>query len=430
MARIAPFKGLVYNQDKLISPRDVVAPPYDIISREMQDSLYRSHPHNIVRLILGKIKKSDNLKNNRYTRAKNDFETWIKDKVLSQDEKKAIYVYAQIYGDGKKTIERVGFIGLMKLNNGRGRRRVLAHENTLSSPKLDRLNLIRSTRANLSPIFVLYEDASHGIAKMLKTFCAREEPFLDIDFDNTNHKVWRLDEAAAIKRMSSLMRPKDIFIADGHHRYEAACTYSVEIENKLAPRELKSNSKYLMAYFVEADERMLTILPSHRVIRDIGVLKKGEVKKRLEKWFYIEKALDAESLMSKLVGSFANSHIFGMYLGADEFYALRMKSVKISDSIIKNNSMEWKRLDVTILHLFMLEYALGIRDDDDNVEFVKDAKDVVRLVDSKRFKLAFFLNPTKVAQVKKIARLGERMPRKATYFYPKPLSGLVINKLY
>src|SRR3989338_7634677 len=98
MARIAPFKGLVYNQDKLIGPRDVVAPPYDIISREMQGSLYRRHPHNIVRLILGKIRKSDNLKNNRYTRAKNVFERWIKDKVLSQDEKKAFYVYSQIYG--------------------------------------------------------------------------------------------------------------------------------------------------------------------------------------------------------------------------------------------------------------------------------------------------------------------------------------------
>lgn len=428
MAQVSPFKGLVYNQDKLISPRDVVAPPYDVISKEEQDELYRRHPHNIVRLILGKIEKGDGLKNNRYTRAGAYFEKWLKEKALFQDEKKAIYVYSQIYNDGSKPVERVGFIGLMKLNKGRGRKRdVLAHENTLASPKLDRLNLIRSVKANLSPIFVLYDDASHSIVKILKRFCAKETPFLDMDYDNVTHTVWRLDDPRVIKRIEGLMRHKDIFIADGHHRYEAACTYSAEVAGRRAPAALKKNSKYLMAYFVETDERMLTILASHRVVRDIGALVKDEIKKRLLKYFQIEKARDVKSVIAKLRDS-ADSPIFGMYMGG-EFSTARMKSVKFSDSIIKNSSREWKRLDVTILHLFILEYALGIRDDDDNVEFVKDAKEAVRLVESGRFKLAFFLNPTKVSEVKQIARLGERMPRKATYFYPKPLSGLVINKL-
>ena len=314
-------------------------------------------------------------------------------------------------------MERIGFIALMKLSPG-GKVNVLPHENTLLAPKLDRLNLIRSVSANLEPIFVLYEDRPHKVSNILKKFCRGYKPFVDIEYDKVSHAVWRLTDAGMIRRIDRFIRAKDIFIADGHHRYEVALTYAIEMRRPT----------YLMSYFVELNEDILTILPTHRLIKDVGVLKTEGIINSLSKFFDIEKVSDLDSLVSVLNAG-KEAPIFGAYLGKGIFRILKLKSVKIAGRLIVNHSVDWKRLDVTILHLFILEYVLGIRDDDDNVEFINDPEEATRLVDKGRYKIAFYLNPTKVREVKRIAKLGERMPRKATYFYPKPLSGLVINKL-
>ena len=183
-----------------------------------------------------------------------------------------------------------------------------------------------------------------------------------------------------------------------------------------------------MVYFVEADEKMLAILPAHRLIKKLGTIKKDGIINKLNKFFHIERAPGLNTMMSRL-RALAGRHAFGIYLGGGKFYILRLKDIAASDKVIKNKPKEWKRLDVSILHLFIFQHVLGIRDVDENIEFVKDPLETARCVDSGKFRAAFFLNPAKVSQVKRIAGLGERMPRKTTYFYPKPLSGLVINKL-
>jgi uncharacterized protein (DUF1015 family) len=424
---IRPFKGLIYNPDKINDLSRVVAPPYDIIPPAMQDKLYHEHPENIVRLILGKIKRSDAKDDNRYTRAKRDFASWLKRRVLISDDKKSLYLYSQIYLDGKKRMERAGFIGLMEISMGK-KTEVLPHEDTLLAPKLDRLNLLRSVRANLSPIFVLYDDPAHKVLKEIKKAASGSRPFIDIVFDGVRHKVWRISSLRTIRETERLMRPKKIFIADGHHRYETARSYAAELEIGKAPEALKKNSHFLMAYFVESDERMLTILPAHRLIKDIGILKRKEIPGRLKSFFAVKKVPDLKRCFAAME-RLRSRHAFGMYLGGDDFYLLRLKDIAASDAIIENNSTDWKRLDVTILHFFLIEDILGIRDDDDNIEFVKEPDRAAGLVKSGKFKICFFLNPTTVSQVKRIASLGEKMPRKATYFYPKPLSGLVINPL-
>ncbi|MBI5144006.1 MAG: DUF1015 domain-containing protein [Candidatus Omnitrophica bacterium] len=416
MPSIKPFKGIIYNLKKTKSLSGVIAPPYDVISEEMQDDLYRHNPYNIVRLTLGEIRSTDDVKDNRYTRAKTFFESWLKGHVMIQDRKEAIYIYSQTYRQNAKYVERIGFIALMKLSV-RKKKNILPHENTLLAPKLDRLNLIRSVKANLEPIFVLYEDRSHRILDALKRFCRENRPFIDIEIDKVVHRVWRLADPDIIRRIQKFMQAKDVFIADGHHRYEAAFTYALE-----------TKAAYLMSYFVELNEKMLTVLPTHRLIKDIGILKKEDINSRLSKFFDMEKTSNLDSLVSKL-NAMRELSVFGAYLGEGIFHILKLKDARISDRLIKNHSKDWKRLDVTILHLFILEYVLGIRDDDDNVEFIKDPKEAARLVNKGKYKIAFYLNPTKVGEVKRIAKLGERMPRKATYFYPKPLSGLVINRL-
>ncbi len=425
MADIRPFKGVVYNKEKIGNLSKVVAPPYDIIPKEMQNELYRASPYNIVRLELGKIKSSDSPRNNRYTRARGYLASWLKNKQMIRDGKDAIYVYSQKYREGAKVIDRIGFIALMSLCEKK--KKVLPHENTLLAPKVDRLDLMRKVKANLSPIFVLYEDNAHTILKILKNISLAKRPFIDISFEGIRNRAWRLDDEARIKKIRLIMRNANTFIADGHHRFEVTRMYSKELSNTKAPKALKESAGYVMVYFVESKEDILTVLPAHRLPKDIGGLKQEEILERLSEFFLVERAGSLNAMMAKM-NSLRNAHAFGMHLGRGRFYILKLKKMDEVDKAVKNKPKAFKELDVTILHLFIFQHVLDIRDDDDNVEFVKSPRQAARFVDESKFKVAFFLNPTKVTQVKRIASLGEKMPRKATYFYPKPVSGIVINK--
>jgi len=421
---VRPFRAIRYNAEKLKDLSRVIAPPYDVIPDDLQDQLYRASPNNIVRLILNKTTPEDTRSDNRYTRAKKFFDLWIKEKILIRDIKASFYIYSQKHKDGNRNVETIGFLGLMGLETG-GSDKVLPHENTLAAPKKDRLDLTRAVRANLEPIFVLYDDGK--VTKLLKKHCAGEKAIIDIKREGIHHRVWKVDNPETIRTIEARMKGKDIFIADGHHRYEVAKMYSKEAQVSSLPQMLKENSKYMMVYFVGSDEKMLTVLPAHRLIKEMNGLRKDDIITKLSGFFRLEK-VPGLSKMADSLKEFSAKHAFGMYLGKGNFYILKLKDVSESDSVIKDKPEAWKHLDVSILHLFIFQHVLGVSDDDDNIEFFKDPARCVKAVDSGEFKAAFFLNPTKVSEVKKIAKLRLRMPRKSTYFYPKQLSGLVIYK--
>ncbi len=440
MPSIRPFKAVVYNTGKIKNISKVVAPPYDIIPPDMQDELYSLHENNVVRLILGKTKNGDTDADNRYTRAATDFESWLRRDILKEESIPAIYIYTQTYTyDGKK-INRIGFISLMELDLGD--KKVLPHEKTLKAPKEDRLHLMRAVKANLSPIFMLYEDAKHKVNKILKDFSKKTKPFIDVSIDSVRHKVWAFTDKDAINRIEAVMGRKNIFIADGHHRYETSKNYARELIEKGAPQDLIDNAKLFMAYFVELEEKSLLIMPTHRLIKDAGGLSKENIVEKLGRYFKVEKLSSPKRLLARL-GELRASHAFGMYIaapctgtakrrlvqGQGGYYALKLKDFKKTKTFMGPGSTDWKSLDVSILHLFILKHVLGISDEDDNIEFVKDPGEAFKGIDKGGFEIAFFLNPTKVTQVKRVASRGEKMPRKATYFYPKPLSGLVIRKM-
>lgn len=416
MPIVRPFRAVRYNTEKLKDIAKVIAPPYDVIPKDLQDRLYRASPNNIVRLILNKITPKDTRSDNRYTRAKRLFDLWIRNNILIRDKRDSFYIYSQKYKDAGRPVEQIGFLGLMGLETA-GKDKILPHENTLAAPKEDRLKLTREVRANLEPIFVLYEDGK--VTKLLKKCCSEEKAVMDVIWEDVRHRVWRLEDPGIIRAIESNMKGKNIFIADGHHRYEVAKMYARESGT--------DTSQYIMVYFVESDEKMLTVLPAHRLIKEMNGLRKDDIIKRLNAFFHIEKVSGLKPMMARL-GSLRAAHAFAMYLGKKNLYVLRLKNIEASDSVIKDKPEAWKHLDVSILHLFIFQHVLGIRDDDENIEFLKDPAKAVEAVDSGKFKAAFFLNPTKVSEVKKIAKLGERMPRKSTYFYPKQLSGLVIYK--
>lgn len=426
MPDIAPFRGIRYDPEKAGDLSAVVAPPYDVIPERMQDELYAKSPHNIVRLILNKILKSDNERDSRYTRSKRFFDDWLKKGILKQDERESIYLYSQEYELNGRRMERIGFIALMAID--KTGRVVLPHEDTLASPKLDRLNLMRRVKASLSPIFVLYDDRTGSVVKYLRKFRSRKKPVVDIVFEGVRQRVWAVEDPHAIARIRGALKDKKIFIADGHHRYEVARMYASEVEKSGASAEVVRKASFLMAYFVPADDKMLTVLPTHRAVKDMGDMTPEAVVVKMSKYFTMAKSGSLDSLMMSLV-SCRSSHAFGIYMRPGLFYIAKLKDISRSDEAVKGGSKDRRRLDVSILHSFILRRILKIRDVEDNIEFIKEPADAIELVNSGRSKIAFFLNPTKVRQVIRIASLGERMPRKATYFYPKPVSGLVINKL-
>lgn len=427
MASIRPFRGVIYNKKAVGKIARVVAPPYDIIPSAMQGELYRASPYNVVRLELGKSQKADTARNNRYTRARSYFNSWLDRNIMTRDDKEALYVYIQEYKDAGRTIERVGFLGLMEFG-GDARDEVLPHENTLAAPKEDRLCLMREVEANLSPIFVLFDDKRRVVSSFLRRFARRTKPLVDLKWDGERHAIWRLDDPAAIEKVVGVMRAAPLFIADGHHRFETAKNFARELRKRGAPADLVRRAQALLVYFVESDEKMLTVQAAHRLPKDIGTLDAAAILASLKDDFAVLRVSALGGMMRRLAALSAH-HVFGMYAGGGVFYVLRLKDPAVSDRTIAGKPKDWKRLDVSILHHFVFKHLLGIRDTDDNVEFVKDPAEARQLVDRKKFPVAFFLNPTKAAQVKRIAKLGERMPRKATYFYPKPLTGLVINKI-
>ena len=419
MPSIRPFKAIIYNKEKVKDIAKVVAPPYDVITPRMQDALYKKHENNVVRLILGKIKKSDTPQDNRYTRARAFFDKWLDKNILIEDDKESIYIYSQGYKYDSKSVERPGFISSMRLEFSNGKK-ILPHENTLKAPKEDRLSLMRSVKANLSPIFMLYEDDKNEIGGILKNAIRNVKPFVDITIDSIRNRVWKLSQKDAVEKIENLMAEKNAFIADGHHRYETAVNYANEAGTE--------GSKYALVYFCKLDDDSLTILPTHRLIKDIGKLTRPEALTRLSKFFRIIECVSANKCLAALKAN-KDHHAFGMYMGGKSFYCLVLNMENAAEVFMGKGSHDWKSLDVAILHLFIIQNILVIRDEDDNIEFVKDAEEAFKLTGKEKFKMAFLLNPTKVSQMKRVAEHGERMPRKATYFYPKPLSGLVIRKI-
>jgi uncharacterized protein (DUF1015 family) len=406
MVDVMPFRGIRYGTGDLAK---VVAPPYDVISGEERDEYYSAHENNVVRLILGKEFPGDDQKNNRYTRAGEYLEIWIKSGVLKQDREPSIYIYEQEYCHREEKKILRGFIALVRIEEGA----ILPHEETLSKPIADRLKFMRATNANLCPIYALYSDENKTLEPALEV---KQKPAVDVKFDGIRHKVWKVSDAAAIKKVKKEMKDKKLFIADGHHRYKTA----------LAFRNESGMHDYVMMFLTNMDSGGITILPAHRVVR---ISNTSKLENKIRRYFNSavlkfgrkNKNAKIKEMLEEMERQ-DSKHIFGMYSGGTEFRLLILKDEKILDRIIKGKSREWKRLDVAILHVLLLNR-------EEKIEYVIDEKKAIQVIDEGRYNVAFFLNPTKVEQVKKIALANERMPGKATYFYPKLLTGLVLNKI-
>lgn len=439
MAKIVPFRALRYNLDQIGDAAAVMAPPYDVISPALQEALYQRSPFNIVRLTLGKTTPEDSADENRYSRAAADFSAWQKQGILARDPEPSLYLYDQIYNleDGR-SVTRKGFIALTRLEDFSAGV-VKAHEKTLAGPKLDRLLLTRACQANFSPIFSLYSDPCCALETLSQQFKSTPPALAVVDDDGVQHFLWAVDDSSFIDRVKDLLENKPLFIADGHHRYETALNYRDEMRAKHPHFTGKEAFNYVLMYFANMEDQGMTIFPTHRVIHSLDGFSVDSFVQRLAEDFLIsEESLDTTdnsalaALRQRLAAAGQRRRTLGLYLGSGRFLFLSLKDEKRMNGLFDARTPTVLRtLDVSVLHRLILEEYLDIsaqaQEAQNNLRYCKTFNEPFTQIDNGEGQFAFLLNPTRMNEVRDVANAGAKMPPKSTYFYPKLLSGLVIN---
>ncbi len=421
MAHIKPFKAVYYNIDKVKDFRTVMAPPYDVINEEYQNDLHNRSPFNFTHIDLEKQFPNDDRTDNRYTRSKKTFQDWLKKRVMVEDSEPAVYFYRQEYKVQGQKYNRLGFISLMELHD-EGDSKVHPHEKTHANAVDDRFQLTKALNSNLSCIFVCYSDVQKKVEKIFNKHLCATEPLIDVVDDNDiRNKVWRLTDEALIADINKSLEGQNLFIADGHHRYQVACEYRSHRRSRKIKSGGQESYNYVMTYFTNMDSKDLQIFPMHRILK-----KFPQDLSFLDEFFRIDKIKTKEELLILLAKAGKNEHAFGLYT-RDGIKLLRLKNKLLIDREIKEGSSEYKKLDATILKNFVFDRQ-GIPSDD-NIIYTKDLNEVTNMVDTGNADAGFVMNAVKIKQLKDIALNGEKMPPKTTYFYPKVLSGLTVYKM-
>jgi len=428
MAQIYPFKGFLYNQEITGDPNNVVTQPYDKTSPAMQDEYYERSPYNVVRVTLNREKRNDVA--TAYPDAGATFRKWIDEKVILPQDRPAFFPYYQEYAIDGKTCRQKGFIALLDLK--KSGEEIIPHEHTLAAPKQDRLQLLRSIEGNEDLIYMLYNDAALTIDDIMDKEIADSKPAIEVtDEFGATHRVWALTGQSAIEKMQRVIEAQNLFIADGHHRFETSVNFMKECEQKgWTPAGAESFDKRMVACFNSAAG--VTILATHRLLRDLPGFNAENFLQSLDDHFTVENPETPELLWKRMLEE-RDRHVIGFYAGGKKYYLLAMKPPALSDAAFQKHSEPWRELDVSILHTLILDNRLGIDDEklakQTNIDYARSREACIERVDAGKYQAAFILNPTPAEQMQRVAGAGERMPQKSTDFFPKLLTGLVFMKM-
>ena len=434
---IKPFKALRFDSSVVGDVGKCIAPPYDVIDADMQQKLYDRSEYNVVRIIKGKIFPEDTEENNQYTRATQFLNTLIETGALKPDAQEAIYAYVQDFGIGLESFRRSSLVVLGRLEEfGHG---VQPHERTLEAPKADRLRLMRAKATQFGQIFMLYDDPEEIAEAIIDNVLGESALVAFTDDDGVRHRLFAIVGRGDIDAVVKMMADKTLIIADGHHRYETALNYYRETRNPAAA--------YRMMTIVNMRNKGLIILPTHRLVANVTGFDVDRLIGRIKDTFDITRYPFADSddrssarqkMFEHMRSEFKKGrNAFGIYAGDNVFYAVVLKDRRIMASAQPQSSDANRNLDVSVLHKLILEEVLGIGAkqlaNQSNIEYVKDIGDVIDKtidkVDGGESQVVFFMNATRIEQVKAVAGAGEKMPQKSTFFYPKIYTGLIVHKL-
>ncbi len=440
MAEVVPFKGILYNSELIDDMADVTAPPYDVISTKEQDGFYQRHPNNVVRLILGQAEVGDKDQSDIHNRAAGYFRQWFKEKVLVQDAIPAFYLTRVIFSMGQETVSRFGLIGCVRLEPFE-KGIVLPHERTFSKVKSERLKLMQACHSNFSPIFGLYADGNDILAKLEDT-AQNRSPDMDLTDDKgSRHTLWRITDADTQSHIQSALQDQSIYIADGHHRYETALTYREWVKANDSQFDSNHPANFVMMSLSSLKDPGMVILPAHRLLKDVSEAEMTTMLSKAETYFEIQsfsKRKGMEAALNQLDAALAQNvsrNAIGVCLKKQEALHILVLKSGVMDRLFGNEmAVPLQDLDVSVLTrllmMELLEFNQARLDDASKIRYATTSRDAVAAVQATKADMAFILNHTKIEQVQRVAEDGLIMPRKSTYFFPKVISGQVMNLLY
>ena len=428
---VKALNAIVYNQDK-VKMEDVIAPPYDVISDDYRDELEKRSVYNIVKLILANNSTDLKDKNNRYNEAEKTYKEWLRDDILIKNKKPCILYIVQNYEKNGKKITRKGFIARNRIEDF-STKNILPHEYTMGGPKADRLNLVKQCKAFFSQIFMVYSDKEKQIEKAIDY---TQKPFIDVTDDlGVQNIVYKIEDEKTIQLIENVMKDKTLLIADGHHRYETSINY----RNFINSSDENHPSKFVMSYFTNLEDDLL-IFPTHRILT--RSLNTQELLEKVKKHFDVEEFLFDEKtkdtvkaeLLNKIEEESTKQISMGLYIkNANKFYLLKLRENvdKLLDKYEVPDVL--KSLDLIVLHKAIISEELGFTQEEqmaqDGILYIKQESEAFDMIDTGKAEASFIMAYPKIQDIKRISEAGERMPQKSTYFYPKLLSGIVINPL-
>jgi uncharacterized protein (DUF1015 family) len=437
---VRPFKAMHYNPKQIANIGLCLSQPYDVISEAQQEEYYKQHEYNVIRLILNKITPTDTENNNRYTRARDLLKEWQKKDIIHAAERPSFWVYEQAFDIpeiGRKKVK--GFIGKVRLQNYE-KRRILPHEKVMKGPIEDRINLTQITNTQFEYIWGIYQDKAYIIDNILDE-CEHDTPIVDYleEKINVRHKLWRLIDVEKCEIISRTMQRSKIYIADGHHRYQTMLTIRDKMRKKYPEAGPDAPWEFIMMFLVNTEHEGLTILPTHRMLHSLNITNLQDLNTKIQEHFHVKSypfsnddEMEVRKKWLRDLNDIENGeHKFGAFImSMNRYYLATLKDAEAYEEMVKlDYSSEWKRLDVNILNTLILNTIVGITEEDlalqTNIVYTKDVNEAIESVRSGKMQVALILNSTSLEAVITIAENNEKMPRKSTHFYPKPVSGLL-----
>lgn len=423
MAKIRPFKALRFDTEKAGDISSLCCPPYDIVSESEREELINRNEYNIIRLELPTGE-------NRYEKTGSLLKEWINKGILKKDCKDGYYIYREaFFVDGKE----YSFTGFMTELEARpfSDGIVLPHEETLSKAKKDRFEVMKATNCNLSQIYALYNDNNGLVEKILKAESEKRPVHSFTDTAGVTHSLWIVDDEEKTAQLTKLFADKKLYIADGHHRYETAVNYKNYLYENGTISSENDGGNFVLTMLVSMESDGLVVFPTHRIVRDLESFSREGIIKSAEKYFTVS-PIEKEKVDDTLKELYLSGEKAFVMYSPEKYDLFVLRDIAFTKERYPEKSDAYCGLDVTVLHSLVLEDVFGIDKENmanqKNLTYTRDRLEAEREVDSRKANCAFILNPTKVSEIRDTALAGEKMPQKSTYFYPKLITGLVMNK--
>ena len=424
MAEIKAFNALRYTQ-RAGCPSELVCPPYDIISEGEREDYLAKNPHNIIRLELPREGADP------YSAAGQTLASWLEDNTLACDEKPGLYIYEEEFTAHSVRRRVKGLCCRVRLEPF-SKGVVLPHEETLSKAKTDRLNLMKATGCNFSSIYSLYFDEQKQIAPAIERLSSGKPDVCIATADGIIHRVWCVYDPAEIAAVEAAFDGKSLYIADGHHRYETALNYREHLKESGVCTDENHAANYCMMTLVGMEHEGLVVFPTHRIVRALDGFNAQEILDGCAKYFDIREIHYADIETSLQAEYDAGRKAFVFYCGK-KYHLLILQSLGVMDEILPGTSDIYRWLDVNVLHSLVLERLMHIDKENmanqKNLIYTRDIVEAVAAVDNGEANCAFIINATRVDEIAGVAGAGEKMPQKSTYFYPKLITGHLMNKI-